>query len=228
MAGFLARLDAFAARAPPAHDPRGRAWGRARSRPRVSPSGSPSAFVTGIDLPDADARRALERTGGCPPRFADIGAAARSRTTRFDLVLAIEVLEHVPEPDGGARASSAGSPARDVVLSVPREPIWRVANMARGKYWGDLRQHARPHPALEPVGRSADWSARHLDVADGAQPDAVDDGRAPGSAAEPARSPRGASAGRARSVGGQRRWGHRVAAAHDAPPISGAAPRRPA
>jgi SAM-dependent methyltransferase len=54
-----------------------------------------------------------------------------------DLVLAIEVLEHVDDPAGALReiARVAGA---DVVLSVPREPIWRALNVARGKYWRDL------------------------------------------------------------------------------------------
>ena len=25
-----------------------------------------------------------------------------------------------------------------MLLSTPREPLWRVLNMMRGKYWGDL------------------------------------------------------------------------------------------
>ena len=37
------------------------------------------------------------------------------------------------------RPGRAGPPARSrLVLSVPREPVWRVANMARGKYIGAL------------------------------------------------------------------------------------------
>ena len=54
-----------------------------------------------------------------------------------DLVLAIEVLEHVDDP-AGALAEIARVASGDVVLSVPREPIWRVLNVARGKYWKDL------------------------------------------------------------------------------------------
>jgi ubiquinone/menaquinone biosynthesis C-methylase UbiE len=56
---------------------------------------------------------------------------------RFDLVMAIEVLEHTHHParvlQEMARVSS-----EYVLVSVPREPIWRVLNMARGKYWGAL------------------------------------------------------------------------------------------
>src|ERR687894_111599 len=55
----------------------------------------------------------------------------------FDLVLAIEVLEHVPDPDAALR-DLARVGRGSFVLSVPDEPIWRVANMARGKYLRDL------------------------------------------------------------------------------------------
>lgn len=54
-----------------------------------------------------------------------------------DLVLAIEVLEHVDDPAEALR-EIARVASGDVVLSVPREPIWRVLNVARGKYWKDL------------------------------------------------------------------------------------------
>ena len=54
-----------------------------------------------------------------------------------DLVLCCEVLEHVERPDD-ALAGLRGLGARDCILSVPREPWWRVLNMARGKYLGAL------------------------------------------------------------------------------------------
>ena len=37
-----------------------------------------------------------------------------------------------------ALAELARVARRDVVVSVPREPIWRAANLARGKYLTDL------------------------------------------------------------------------------------------
>ena len=50
-----------------------------------------------------------------------------------DLVLCCEVLEHVERPED-ALAALRCLDARDYILSVPREPLWRVLNMARGKY----------------------------------------------------------------------------------------------
>ncbi|HEX3511809.1 MAG TPA: class I SAM-dependent methyltransferase [Solirubrobacteraceae bacterium] len=55
----------------------------------------------------------------------------------FDLVTAIEVLEHVPDP-GHTLAEMARCAKRHLLVSVPREPLWRMLNMARGAYLRDL------------------------------------------------------------------------------------------
>jgi 2-polyprenyl-3-methyl-5-hydroxy-6-metoxy-1,4-benzoquinol methylase len=55
----------------------------------------------------------------------------------FDLATAIEVLEHVPDPDH-TLAEMARCAERHLLVSVPREPLWRMLNMARGAYWTAL------------------------------------------------------------------------------------------
>ena len=55
----------------------------------------------------------------------------------FDLASAIEVLEHVPDP-AHTVAEMARCAERHLLVSVPREPLWRVVNMARGAYWREL------------------------------------------------------------------------------------------
>ena len=55
----------------------------------------------------------------------------------FDLASAIEVLEHVPDPERTLR-EMARCAARHLLVSVPREPLWRALNMARGAYWSAL------------------------------------------------------------------------------------------
>lgn len=55
----------------------------------------------------------------------------------FDLACAIEVLEHVPDPEH-TLAEMARCAERHLLVSVPREPLWRMLNMARGAYWSDL------------------------------------------------------------------------------------------
>ena len=55
----------------------------------------------------------------------------------FDMACAIEVLEHVPDP-GQTLSEMARVARRWMLVSVPREPLWRILNMARGAYLRDL------------------------------------------------------------------------------------------
>ena len=57
--------------------------------------------------------------------------------SEFDLASAIEVLEHVPDP-AHTLSEMARCAQRHLLVSVPREPMWRMLNMARGAYWSDL------------------------------------------------------------------------------------------
>ncbi len=51
----------------------------------------------------------------------------------FDVATAIEVLEHVPDP-AHTVAEMARVASGHLLVSVPREPLWRGLNMARGAY----------------------------------------------------------------------------------------------
>jgi 2-polyprenyl-3-methyl-5-hydroxy-6-metoxy-1,4-benzoquinol methylase len=60
-----------------------------------------------------------------------------------DLVVCCEVLEHLYHPDAGLQAPQR-IVGRYLIVSVPREPFWRVLNLARGKYisnWGNTPGH---------------------------------------------------------------------------------------
>ena len=84
--------------------------------------------------------------------FARSGRAARGRISssvhstardlpfadnEFDTACAIEVLEHVPDPER-TLAEMVRVARRHVLVSVPREPMWRALNMLRGAYVRDL------------------------------------------------------------------------------------------
>jgi 2-polyprenyl-3-methyl-5-hydroxy-6-metoxy-1,4-benzoquinol methylase len=94
--------------------------------------------VVGIDLDDPKLRAEWEK------RSRDNLAFRAEEATRlsfgddeFDLASAIEVLEHVPEPEATV-AEMARVARRHLLVSVPREPLWRGLNMARGAYLRDL------------------------------------------------------------------------------------------
>jgi 2-polyprenyl-3-methyl-5-hydroxy-6-metoxy-1,4-benzoquinol methylase len=54
-----------------------------------------------------------------------------------DLIICCEVLEHLEQPER-ALAIVSKLARKNLILSVPREPIWRMLNVARGKYLKDL------------------------------------------------------------------------------------------
>lgn len=59
------------------------------------------------------------------------------------LVVCCEVLEHLESPEQGLEALSEIVTGH-VILSVPREPIWCLLNLARGRYlreWGNTPGH---------------------------------------------------------------------------------------
>jgi len=60
----------------------------------------------------------------------------RAERHRAELVVCCEVLEHLDDPHAGLRALQ-GVADPWLILSVPREPMWSLMNMARGRYWRD-------------------------------------------------------------------------------------------
>ena len=59
----------------------------------------------------------------------------------------MEVLEHVPDP-AAVLGEMARVSSRWLLVSVPREPLWRGLNMARGRLPARARQHPRPPQPL--------------------------------------------------------------------------------
>ncbi len=101
----------------------------------------PDADIVGVDLPDPELA-AQWRERGVSAMFAD-ATRLPFPDDAFDLALAIEVMEHIPQParalDELARVCTG-----TLVLSVPFEPVWRAGNLARRRYvrdWGNTPGH---------------------------------------------------------------------------------------
>ena len=111
----------------------------------------PGATVVGLDLPDSELAGEWAELD-VPMLFGDVTRLPFANRS-IDLVVGLEVLEHVPSPPT-ALAEIARICRGTAVLSVPREPIWRIGNIGRGRY---LRQLGNT------PGHVNHWSARSFE-----------------------------------------------------------------
>ncbi len=95
--------------------------------------------VVGLDLEDAKlaAQWAGRQRSNLEFRALDVTAGLPFADREFDLVCATEVLEHVPGPERVV-AEMARVASRNLIVSVPHEPLWRCLNVARGAYLREL------------------------------------------------------------------------------------------
>jgi SAM-dependent methyltransferase len=90
--------------------------------------------IVGIDLQDAKLQAEWARRVRPNLEFRCEEATSLSfADDEFDLACAIEVLEHVPDPEATLLEMARVARQR-LLVSVPREPLWRGLNMARGAY----------------------------------------------------------------------------------------------
>jgi SAM-dependent methyltransferase len=94
------------------------------------------ATVTGVDL-SADLLAIARTRSDATFLQHDLTERMPFADAEFDVATAIEVLEHVPDP-AHTVAEMARVAERWLLVSVPREPLWRTVNMARGAYLKDL------------------------------------------------------------------------------------------
>lgn len=97
-----------------------------------------SGRIVGIDLDDPKLKAEWEKRQRSNLEYRVEDATNLSfADDEFDLASAIEVLEHVPDPE--RTVSEMARVAKSwLLVSVPREPLWRGLNMARGAYLKDL------------------------------------------------------------------------------------------
>jgi hypothetical protein len=73
-----------------------------------------------------------------------IGIASGQTAVAVGMAAAIEVLEHVPDPAHTVAEMARVARGGHLLVSVPREPLWRGLNLARGAYvreWGNTPGH---------------------------------------------------------------------------------------
>jgi 2-polyprenyl-3-methyl-5-hydroxy-6-metoxy-1,4-benzoquinol methylase len=93
-----------------------------------------STHFVGLDLPDPRLEAQWVQRGAPNLEFqAGTGESLPFSNGEFDLVAAIESLEHVSDP-AQVLGQMAGVARSHLLVSVPREPLWRALNLARGAY----------------------------------------------------------------------------------------------
>ena len=92
--------------------------------------------ATAIDLPDAGLRAEWRTRQGPLYLHAD-AEKLPFPADAFDLTVCVEVLEHLRDPRQGL-AELARVTTRHLLVSVPREPIFRGCNLVTGRYLKDL------------------------------------------------------------------------------------------
>jgi 2-polyprenyl-3-methyl-5-hydroxy-6-metoxy-1,4-benzoquinol methylase len=121
--------------------------------------------VRGSDLSPTTIAEARRRSAGITPpiafQVADLYRLDPARDAA-ELVICCEVLEHLPDTAKALEVLKRLARPH-LIVSVPKEPLWRALNLARGKYWSDLGNTP---------GHLQHWSSRglialleqHLDV----------------------------------------------------------------
>jgi 2-polyprenyl-3-methyl-5-hydroxy-6-metoxy-1,4-benzoquinol methylase len=133
--------------------------------------GDASSDVIGLDG-SVGALHVARRVAPARPLAAGDLLALPFPDRRFDAVICMEVLEHLPDPEAGL-AELCRVSRRWLLLSVPNEPLFRGANFLRGKNvraWGNdpghinhwsargFRRFVERHCAVVRLQRSFPWT----------------------------------------------------------------------
>jgi len=139
-------------------------------RPLVVDVGAGEAFIAGrLDLrriwyvgldPDPVAAAFAVSRFGAAYVIGD-GARLPFRSEAADLVLCLEVLEHLADPE--AALVELCRVGRRVILSVPHQPWFALANLARGKNLRRLGDDP-DHRHFWTAGRFLGWAGRRLKI----------------------------------------------------------------
>jgi 2-polyprenyl-3-methyl-5-hydroxy-6-metoxy-1,4-benzoquinol methylase len=131
--GFMASFDALLAQSG-AQDVHEVGCGEGNLAARLRARG---LIVRGSDFSEAIIAEARHRHGAAGIRF-DVKSIydLAPEVDAASLVVCCEVLEHLDDPQRAlVRLTRI---VRDwCILSVPREPLWSLMNLARGEYWSD-------------------------------------------------------------------------------------------
>ena len=99
----------------------------------------PDAVIFASDISEQEISKAKKNCDSFPVEFSLQNAEnlEKYEDSAFDFLICCEVLEHLSNPEKGLQELLRIS-KKYILLSVPNEPVWRILNMARGKYLKDF------------------------------------------------------------------------------------------
>ncbi|MCE5232024.1 MAG: methyltransferase domain-containing protein [Mizugakiibacter sp.] len=137
MAGFLNSFDGLLAQCGEAKTALEVGCGEGELSIRVAKRGiRVSGFDISPEIVDEARRRSAAAGVSLSLRSDSIFNLRRDRD-RADLIVCCEVMEHVDDPESAVDRLYEVCGHR-LITSVPREPIWRMMNLMRGKYIRNL------------------------------------------------------------------------------------------
>ena len=110
---------------------------------------SPSFDYVGLDQNEESILEARRRNPGLRFHVADLFDEPPPEAPA-DLVLCLEVIEHLEDPEEALRRLALWG--RTVLVSVPWEPYFRAGNLVRGKYLQRLGNHPEHIQQYGPAG----------------------------------------------------------------------------
>jgi len=103
----------------------------------------PEAMIKGLDIDEHDVKIANSNKLSQNTKLYIKSIYDIDKEEQADLIVCCEVLEHLDNPQL-ALQKMASLNADYYLFSVPREPLWRILNIMRGKYikdWGNTPDH---------------------------------------------------------------------------------------
>ncbi len=95
------------------------------------------AEVIASDIEDENVKDAKLRLRKRVRVYKEDIYSLKEKDSSVDLIFALEVFEHLDNPEKALSELKRISKGY-LILGVPREPIWRLLNFGRGKYWASL------------------------------------------------------------------------------------------
>lgn len=106
----------------------------------------PDVDYLGVEL---DAHAVADARARCPAATFEVGDVFALGDRRAELVICLEVLEHLHDPARAVDALRDACTAR-VIVSVPWEPWFRLGNLARANHLRGLGNHPEHIQAFSP------------------------------------------------------------------------------